>query len=109
MATAPAPDTPGGSETFCNTIRGFIMRRATALCAAAGIAASCLAVAAPAQAGYYVIRWENTGICQIWNDDLRYKPFQWPSTYKVVSKPIPTLTAAMAVQDTMRQQRRCTL
>ncbi len=85
------------------------MRRATALCAAAGIAASCLSIAVPAQAGYYVFRWDNTGICQIWNEDLRFKPWQWPSEYKVVSKPVPTITAAMAVQSTMRQQRRCTL
>jgi hypothetical protein len=85
------------------------MRRATALCAAAGIAVSCLAISAPAQAGYYVIRWDNTGICQIWNEDLTYKPLRWPSDYKVVSKPIPTLSAAMAVQDTMRQRRHCSL
>jgi hypothetical protein len=31
------------------------MRRVTALCAAFGIAASALAVAAPAQAGYYIM------------------------------------------------------
>ena len=85
------------------------MCRATALCAAAGIAASCLAIAAPARAGYYVIRWDNTGICQIWNQDLKYKPLQWPSDYRVVSKPVPTLNAAMAVQQKMRDQRRCTL
>jgi len=66
------------------------MRHATALCAAAGIAVSALAVVSPAQAGYYVIRWDNTGVCQIWNEDLRYKPIQWPSEYKVVSKPVPT-------------------
>jgi len=52
------------------------MRHVTALCAAAGIAISALAAATPAQAGYYVIRWDNTGICQIWNEDLRYKPVQ---------------------------------
>ena len=85
------------------------MRRATALCAAVGIAASCLAVAAPAQAGYYVIRWDNTGVCQIWNEDLTSKPLQWPSEYKVVSKPVPTFAAAAAVQEKMRQQRQCTL
>ncbi len=85
------------------------MRRATALCTAAGIAVSCLAIAVPAQAGYYVIRWDNTGICQIWNEDLRYKPMQWPSDYKVVSKPVPTFSAAMAAQETMRQHRHCTL
>jgi hypothetical protein len=84
------------------------MRRATALCAAAGIAISALAVA-PAQAGYYVIRWDNTGICQIWNEDLRYKPMEWPSHYKVVSKPVATFTDATAIQLKMRDQRHCTL
>ena len=85
------------------------MRRATALCAAAGIAVSGLALTSPAQAGYYVIRWDNTGVCQIWSEDLTSKPLQWPSDYKVVSKPVPTLSAAMAVQDTMRQRRNCNL
>ena len=85
------------------------MRRATALCAAVGIAVSALAVVSPAQAGYYVIRWDNTGICQIWNEDLRYKPVQWPSEYKVVGKSVPTFSAAMAAQERMRQQHHCTL
>ena len=84
------------------------MRRVSALCAAAGIAVSALAVA-PAQAGYYVIRWENTGICQIWNESLTQKPWRWPSDYKIVSKPLPTFSEAMTVQLTMRQQRHCTL
>jgi hypothetical protein len=85
------------------------MRRVTALCAASAITASVLAVTAPAQAGYYVIRWDNTGICQIWNEDLQQKPLHWPSDYKVVSKPLPTLTGAMEVQQKMRMERRCTL
>ncbi len=85
------------------------MRRAFALCAAICIAVTAIAVASPAQAGYYVIRWDNTGICQIWNDELTFKPMRWPSDYKVVSKPVPTLTAAMAMQEKMRTQRRCTL
>jgi hypothetical protein len=85
------------------------MRRVTALCAATAIAVSALAVTAPAQAGYYVIRWDNTGICQIWNEDLQQKPLHWPSDYKIVSKPAPTLTDAMAVQQRMRMERRCTL
>jgi len=85
------------------------MRRVFAFCSAAGIAVATLGLAAPAQAGYYVIRWENTGICQIWNEDLRYKPFEWPSTYKVVSKPVPTFTDANAIQLKLRDERRCTL
>jgi hypothetical protein len=85
------------------------MRRVSALSAAAGIAVAALAIAAPARAGYYVIRWDNTGICQIWNDDLRYKPMEWPSHYKVLSKPTPTFADAMSVQLRMRQERHCTL
>jgi len=86
------------------------MLRFTALCAAIGIATSTVAIAAPAPAaGYYVIRWDNTGICQIWNTDLRYKPMEWPSHYKVVSKPVPTFAEASAIQIKMRDQRHCTL
>ena len=87
------------------------MRRVLALCAVAGIASSMFAVPASAAAGgYYVIRWDNTGICQVWNEDLRYKPFQWgASTYKVVSKPLPTFTQASELQIKMRGERRCTL
>jgi hypothetical protein len=90
------------------------MRRLTALCAAAafvvsGIAASTAAVAAPAQSGYYVIRWDNTGVCQIWNTNLQEKPIHFLSDYAVVSKPVPTFTAAVEVQEKLRAERRCTL
>src|ERR1700732_2626552 len=66
--------------------RRFVMRRVTALCAAAGIAVSGLVVASAAQAGYYVIRWDNPGICKIWKEEMTSKPLQWPSDYQVVSK-----------------------
>ena len=84
------------------------MRRATILCAAAGIAVAALAVASPAQAGYYLIRWDNTGVCQVWNEDMSFKPMRWPSDYKVVSKPVPTFTAAMTMKESLRQQGHCT-
>jgi len=85
------------------------MRRALALCAVAGIASSVFAMPASAKVGYYVIRWDNTGICQIWNEDLKYKPIEWPSHYKVVSKPVPTFADASAIQIKMRDERRCSL
>lgn len=100
------------------------MRRFVTLAAAVAVAAASVAPAiaahrhhaAPtepqvgaAQPGYYVIRWDNTGICQIWNEQLNAKPAQWPSTYKVVSKPMSTFTEAMTVQLKMRDQRSCTL
>jgi hypothetical protein len=85
------------------------MRRINTFSAVAGIA-TILGVGVPAHAaGYYVIRWENTGICQIWNEDLSRKPLEWPSHYEVVSKPLPTFSDAMAVQLKMREQRSCTL
>jgi hypothetical protein len=86
------------------------MRRVLALCALAGIASSVFAVPASAKVGYYVIRWDNTGICQVWNEDLKYKPLQWGvSTYKVVSKPLPTFAQASEFQIKMRAAHRCTL
>jgi hypothetical protein len=85
------------------------MRRATLLCAAAaGIAVAVLAVASPAQAGYYLIRWDNTGVCQVWNDQWSMKPLRWPADFEIVSKPFPAFTEAMAAKDAMRQRGRCT-
>ncbi|CCD90056.1 conserved protein of unknown function [Bradyrhizobium sp. ORS 285] len=94
------------------------MRRLTSLAAAAALAATSIAApafAAPAaktsalKSGYYVIRWDNTGICQIWNTDLQSKPVEWPSTYKVVSKPVPTFVEATNIQLKLRDERRCFL
>ncbi len=87
------------------------MRRLTAVCAAAAIVASSAAVARPMpqQSGYYVIRWDDTGVCQIWNTNLTQKPWQLFSQYKIVSKPVPTFAAAAAIQEGMRMSRRCTL
>jgi hypothetical protein len=99
------------------------MRRFATLAAAVVVAAASIApviaahrhAAAPepqvgaAQPGYYVIRWDNTGICQIWNEQLSRKPAEWPSTYKVVSRPVPTFNEASGIQLQMRNDRRCTL
>jgi hypothetical protein len=86
------------------------MRRVSALCAAALVVASTAAVARPMpQQGYYVIRWDNTGVCQIWNTDLQQQPIHFLSDYKVVSRPVPTFAAANAIQESMRMSRHCTL
>jgi len=89
------------------------MRRLTSLAAAAAMAAAAVAspvFAAPAaKSGYYVIRWDNTGICQIWNTELQSKPMEWPSTYKIVSKPVPTFNEASIIQLKLRDERRCFL
>lgn len=88
------------------------MRRVTALTAAAAFALSTAAIARPMhhqESGYYVIRWDNTGVCQIWNTELQEKPVKFLSDYKVVSKPVPTFTAAAEIQEQMRMSRSCTL
>ena len=92
------------------------MRRVTALCAAAAMLASTAAIARPMlhhqqqqQSGYYVIRWDDTGVCQIWNTDLTQKPWQVFSQYKIVSKTVPTFAAAATIQEDMRMTRHCTL
>ena len=86
------------------------MRRATALIAAAAVLASSAAVARPMpQQGYYVVRWDDTGICQIWNTDLRDKPARVFSNYSVVSKPVPTFADAVHVQESLRWSHHCTL
>ncbi len=85
------------------------MRRISLVSAVVGLAAMA-GVTAPAQAaGYYVIRWDNTGICQIWNTDLQSKPVEWPSHYKVVSKPVPSFDEAVVIQLKMREKRSCFL
>jgi hypothetical protein len=104
MTTALASNMRRAAPIFQQEI---FMRRATVLCAAA-IAVSAFAAVSPAQAGYYLIRYDNTGVCQLWNESLTMKPMHWPSDYKVVSKPVATVTDALAVKETLRQQGRCT-
>jgi hypothetical protein len=101
-----APHAAKAGPTFFD--RRFFMRRATVLSAAAGIAVSALVVASPARAGYYLIRWDNTGVCQVWSEGLSFKPLRWPSDYEIVSKPFPTFSTAMAAKEAMRQRGRCT-
>ena len=83
------------------------MRRLYALCAAATLALSALAVTSPAQAAFHLIRWDGSGICQVWDESIPTKPF--PSNYKMVSKPVPTLAAALAVKDGMLKKGKCSI
>src|ERR1700733_6169215 len=92
------------------------MRRVTTFFAAVTIAATTLVSGAAfakhmraPENGYYVIRWNNPGVCTIWNPDLQEKPWHFFSDYTVVSKPVPTFTEAAGIQENMRQSRHCTL
>jgi hypothetical protein len=47
------------------------MRRIFGLCAVAGIGFTALAASSPAQASYHLIRWQDSGFCQIWDQSIR--------------------------------------
>jgi len=84
------------------------MRRLSMLCAAAAIATTAFAAGGPAEAAYNVIRWDNTGWCQVWDPATPLTPLF--SKYAAVNKkPIPTLTAALAEKDAMVKKGACKL
>ncbi len=81
------------------------MRRIFALSAAAGLGLTALAATSPAEAAFNIIRWDGIGACQIWDKSLPIKPF--PSSYKTVSRTVPTFAAALAVKDGMLKKGAC--
>jgi hypothetical protein len=82
------------------------MRRMTALCAASAIALSAIATVGPVQAApYHLIKWSGVDACQIWDNGIAAKP--WPDGYKVVSKPVATFDAALAVKSGLMKKGVC--
>ena len=82
------------------------MRRLSVLCAAAGIAVTALAATSPAEAAFNVIRWDNSGFCQVWSSDN--PPTPWPSKYVAMTKkPMASFTEAMAARDTLVKKGTC--
>ena len=83
------------------------MLRLTALAATAGLALTAIVATSPAEAAFHLIRWEGTGVCQVWDQSIPTKPM--PANYKTVSKPVPTFAAALAVKDGMLKKGSCKL
>jgi len=83
------------------------MLRLTALAATAGLALTAIVATSPAEAAFNLIRWDGTGVCQVWDQSIPTKPV--PSNYKTVSKPLPTFAAALAVKDGMLKKGSCKL
>jgi hypothetical protein len=81
------------------------MRRISALCVAAGIALAALAATSPAEAAFRVIRWHDTGFCQVW--DYGYPTRPWPANYTVMTHRLPTFGTALAVKDVMLHRHHC--
>lgn len=79
--------------------------RLFALCAAAGVALSALAVTNSASAApYHLIKWSGIDACQIWDNGIG-KPM--PGNYVPVSKPVPTFEAALAVKAGLMKKGVC--
>ncbi|MCP3464321.1 MULTISPECIES: hypothetical protein [unclassified Bradyrhizobium] len=84
------------------------MRRFSMLCAAVGVAAAAFVATSPAEAaGYHLIRWQNTGICQIWDESIPTTP--WPSDFHRVSHSVPTFVDALALKEHALKKGHCTL
>jgi hypothetical protein len=83
------------------------MRRLSALCAAAGIALTALVATCPAEASFHLIRWQDTGFCQIWDESIPTVPF--PSNYAAVSPSLPTFWDALVAKDGMLRAGTCSI
>ena len=81
------------------------MRRLSVLCTIAGLGFTALAAASPAQAAFHVIRWHDTGFCQVWDQNLPAAP--WPSNYTTVTHRLPTFGQALAVKDVLLHRGHC--
>jgi hypothetical protein len=76
--------------------------------AIAAVALSAVAASAPAKAGpYHLIRWSDTGFCQIWDDGIPTQPVA--GNFTIVSTTLPTFFDALHVKNGMLWTRECSL
>jgi hypothetical protein len=82
------------------------MRRLFALSAVAAIGFTALAASSPAEAGFHLIRWQDSGFCQIWDESVPTAP--WPTNYHViVGSEVPTFGDALVFKDGMLRSGTC--
>jgi hypothetical protein len=82
------------------------MRHVFFLAALAGIAVTAIAATSPAVAAYHLIRWQDSGFCQIWDENIPTVPF--PSNYTVVQGSVtPTFGDALMMKDGMMRSGTC--
>jgi len=81
-----------------------MLRRRLIIGAALGVA---LIATIPAQASWRVIKWNNTGICQIWDFGLDGAPL--PGDFRMMSRPLPSFGAALGVKGRLWDRGHCTL
>jgi len=73
------------------------MVRKMVLFAAAGLAAATVLATSPADASYRVIRWNVTGVCQIWDYGMPTRPF--PLNYEIMTHAQKTFAAALRLKE----------
>jgi hypothetical protein len=74
------------------------MRRLFALFAVAANGFTALAVSSPAEPAFHLIRWQDSGFCQIWDQSV--PTARWPSNYSViVGSEVPTFGDALVCKD----------
>ncbi|MGJ4887644.1 hypothetical protein ACQR1Y_05605 [Bradyrhizobium sp. HKCCYLRH3099] len=82
------------------------MTRISLLCATAAIAGAALSAATPASAApYHLIRWSDTGFCQVWDNGVPTTP--WPGNYQSVSTKVPTVIEALAMKEHLLRHGHC--
>ena len=82
-----------------------MLRRSLVFIAATAIAA--FIAAAPAQAAWRVIKWNITGVCQVWDFGVDGTPV--PGDFRVLSRPLPTFGAALSAKERLWNRGACTL
>jgi hypothetical protein len=83
------------------------MHHIRTLAAAAFVAATAFAAATPADAApFHVIKYADTGYCQIWDNGIPTTP--WPN-YTVMTHRQPTLDRAVAVKGYLMRHHYCAL
>ncbi len=76
--------------------------------AIAAVALSALAASTPAKADpFRLIRWSDSGFCQIWDDGIPTQPVA--GNYTVVSTMLPSFFAALHLKNGMLWTRECSL
>jgi hypothetical protein len=82
------------------------MRRISLLCATAAIAVTAFMAASPVQAAFHLIRWQDSGFCQIWDENVPTTP--WPENYVVISgSQVPTFGDALVFKDSLLRSGTC--
>jgi hypothetical protein len=82
------------------------MRRLFSLGAIAAIGFTALAASSPAEAAFHLIRWQDSGFCQIWDQSVPTVPY--PGNYIVViNSEVPTFGDALVYKDNMLRNGTC--